>query len=226
MPNPRSLAGTPLPAETTSSTATTSTTTTATTTTSFTLPTKAETPFVRPPSPSTATFATQMHAPQQAAASPADERRNSGDSNSEQQQHPGGRSQSTPMARPTSPPPKRTNSAGALPPFLAHSAVRSPPSFNQPLPPNAGSPLPDSRRPRSSENLPTVESSPESSPQQHPANFAGGSSYPHSMSVRRSEHALYSTTDYDAMMRPKKRHKTSRACDECRRKKVCLSSQR
>jgi len=217
MPNPRSLGGSP-PAEPT--TTTTTTTTTATTTASFSQPAKAETPLMRPPSPST--FTAQMNVPQ-VTASPADERRNSGDSNPE---HPGGRSQSTPMTRPASPPPKRTNSTGALPPFLAHGAVRSPPSFNQPLPPNAGSPLPDSRRPRSSENLPTVESSPESSPQQHPANFAGGSSYPHSMSVRRSEHVLYSTTDYDAMMRPKKRHKTSRACDECRRKKVYFSSQR
>jgi hypothetical protein len=42
------------------------------------------------------------------------------------------------------------------------------------------------------------------------------------MTMRASEHNLYSNQDYDAMMRPKKRHKTSRACDECRRKKVLL----
>ena len=217
VPNPPRSPGGARPAET----ATTATTTTATTTTSFTLPTKSETPLVGPPLPSAPMFTTQMDAPQ-ALPPPAYERRNSGNSDKEQQQdqeHRGARSQSTPMTRPPSPP-KRTNSTGALPPFLAHTSVRSPPSFHEPLSSNAGNALPGSRRPRSSENLPTVESSPESSPQQHPANLAAGSSYPHGMSIRSSEHGLYSSTDYDVMMRPKKRHKTSRACDECRRKKV------
>jgi len=164
-----------------------------------------------------------MNAPQ--AAAPLEyERPNSGDSDQQQHQEHhahGGKSLSTPMTRPASPP-KRNNSAGALPPFLAHTSVRSPRSFH--LSSNAGNALPESTR--SSENLPTVDSSPKSSPQQHSAKLAGGSLYPHGIAIRSSEHGPYSSTDYDAIMRPKKPHKTSRACDECRQKKVYLSGPR
>lgn len=227
MPNPRSPGG-PLPAganapttasantatSTTTSTNTTTTTTSTTPPSAFLTSAKREMPDVRPPSPSAPLFAAALAA----SVPPAYERRTSDESDRPD----GSRSQSTPtpIARPHSPLPKRTNSTGALPPFLAHGAVLSPPSFHQSLSSNVS---PESRRTRSSENIPTVGSSPESSPQQQHANLAGGNVYsPHSMTVRSSDHGLYSGTDYDAMMRPKKRHKTSRACDECRRKKVRL----
>lgn len=170
------------------------------------IPVKTDSPPLRPPSPSAPP---SMFGPQAPIAS-SYERRASGESDQEQP-----RSQSTPMTRPISPAPKRTSSMGALPPFLASAATLSPPSFH---PRNVS---PESRRTRSSENPATGGSSPESSPRQHVASIAetdyhGGQHIP----MRVPEHTLYSGHDYDAMMRPKKRHKTSRACDECRRKKV------
>ena len=178
------------------------------------IPVKTDTPSIRPPSPSAPPG---MFAPQPSAA-PAYGRRDSGES--EKDEH--GRSQSTPMTRPISPLPKRTNSTGTLPPFLASTAILSPPSF-QPSNHNRNT-SPESRRTRSSENIPALDSSPESSPQQHLSSI-GGTPYHNGrhMAIRASEHTLYSSGDYDAMMRPKKRHKTSRACDECRRKKVSTS---
>jgi hypothetical protein len=178
-------------------------------------PVKKDTPLVRPPSPSAPPT---MFATQPLTAS-VYERRDSG--GSEKDEH--GRSQSAPMARPGSPPPKRTNSTGDLPPFLASSAILSPPSFH---PTNRGSSA-DSRRTRSSENIPTLGSSPESSPQQHLSSL-DVSQYHNGrhIGMHPSDHQLYSGHDYDGIMRPKKRHKTSRACDECRRKKVISESLR
>jgi len=175
-------------------------------------PMKSETPSVQPPSPS---VPLSMFAPQPSAV-PLYERQQSG--GSEKDEH--GRSQSTPMNHQVSTPPKRTNSAGTLPPFLASTANLSPPSFH---PSNHRNTSPESRRTRSSENMALGDSSPDSSPQQHPATL-GGTSYHNSqhLGIRSSDHQMYSNQDYDAMMRPKKRHKTSRACDECRRKKVFL----
>ena len=172
------------------------------------IPVKTETPSIRPPSPSAPP---SMFAPQTSTA-PAYPRRDSGES--EKDVH--GRSQSTPMSRPLSPVPKRTNSTGTFPPFFASAAILSPPSFHDSN--HNRNTSPESRRTRSSENMPTLGSSPESSPQQHLSSI-GGTPY-HNVAIRTSEHTLYSSGDYDAMMRPKKRHKTSRACDECRRKKV------
>jgi len=173
-------------------------------------PVKLENPSVKPPSPSAPP---SMFAPQVSLA-PAYKRQDSDES--EQDEH--GRSQSTPINRSGSPAPKRTSSAGTLPPFLASTAIRSPPSFH---PANNRNSSPESRQTRSSENLPALGSSPESSPQHHLANI-GGTSYNNAQNIglRPSEQQLYSPQDYDSMMRPKKRHKTSRACDECRRKKV------
>ena len=180
------------------------------------VPMKTEIPSIRPPSPSAPP---RMFTPQ-ISVMPGYERRDSGES--EKNEH--GRSQSTPMTGPASPLPKRTNSTGTLPPFLASSAIHSPPSFN---PSSRRDTSPESRQTRSSENIPTGGSSPESSPQQRHDNI-GRTPYHNGqhMGIRSSEHQLYSSQDYDAMMRPKKRHKTSRACDECRRKKVlyCFSS--
>lgn len=172
-------------------------------------PIKSETPTVRPPSPSAPPA---MFAPQPTTAS-VYERRDSGDSEIDEN----ARSQSTPMIPPVSPPPKRTSSAGNLPPFLSSNAILSPPSFQ----PSNRNLSPESRRTRSSENLHTLGSSPESSPQMQPASL-GGTPYHNGqhMTTRISDHNLFSNQDYDALMRPKKRHKTSRACDECRRKKV------
>ena len=178
------------------------------------VPVKTDTPSIRPPSPSAppSMFALRP------SPAPAYPRRDSGES----QKNENGRSQSTPMTGPVSPTPKRTNSAGTLPPFLASAATRSPPSFH-PSNHNRNT-SPESRRTRSSENIPILGSSPESSPQQHLSSI-GGTPYHNGqhMAIRTSEHTLYSSRDYDAMMRPKKRHKTSRACDECRRKKVFAS---
>ena len=178
------------------------------------VPVKTDTPSIRPPSPSAPP---SMFAPQRSPA-PAYARRDSGES--EKDEH--GRSQSTPMTRTASPLPKRTNSTGTLPPFLASTAILSPPSFH-PSNHNRNT-SPESRRTRSSENIPTLGSSPESSPQQHLSSIRG-TPYHHGlhMAIRASEHPIYSSGDYDAMIRPKKRHKTSRACDECRRKKVISS---
>ena len=173
-------------------------------------PAKTDTPTVRPPSPSAPP---PMFGPQ-SSATPVYERRDSGESIKDEH----GRSQSTPLARPVSPSPRRTSSAGTLPPFLASTAILSPPSFH---PANNGNSSPESRQTRSSEHVPTINSSPDLSPHQHHPSI-GGTPYqngPH-MAMRPSEHELYAGQDYDAMMRPKKRHKTSRACDECRRKKV------
>jgi len=174
-------------------------------------PAKSETPTVRPPSPSAPPA---MFAPQPSTA-PAYERRDSGVSESEEN----ARSHLTPMTRPVSPPPKRTDSAGNLPPFLSSNAILSPPSFQ----PSNRNLSPESRRTRSSENLHTLGSSPESSPQQQHSSL-GGTPYHNGqhMAMRASDHNLFANQDYDAMIRPKKRHKTSRACDECRRKKVVL----
>jgi len=174
-------------------------------------PAKSETPTVRPPSPSAPPA---MFAPQP-LTTPAYERRDSGVSESDEN----ARSQSTPMTRPVSPPPKRTSSAGNLPPFLSSNAILSPPSFQ----PSNRNVSPESRRTRSSENLRTLGSSPESSPQQQHSSL-GGTPYHHGqhMMMRASDHNLFANQDYDGMIRPKKRHKTSRACDECRRKKVLL----
>ena len=171
-------------------------------------PVKSETPTPRPSSPP---VPPAMFAPQP----PAFERRDSGGSEIDDN----ARSQSTPMTRPGSPPPRRTGSAGNLPPFLSSNAILSPPSF-QPSNRNAS---PESRRTRSSENLPTLGSSPESSPRQQHSSI-GGTTYHNGqhMSMRASDHNFFPNQDYDTMMRPKKRHKTSRACDECRRKKVLL----
>ena len=174
------------------------------------VPAKTDTPSIRPPSPSAPP---SMFAPQPTAHT-AYERRDSGDSIKDEYR----RSQSTPVTQPVSPLPKRTNSTGTLPPFLASNTIRSPPSFQ---PSNHGNGSPESRRTKSTENILTAGSSPELSPPQHLTSI-GGPPYhndPH-MGMRPSEHPLYSSHDYDAMMRPKKRHKTSRACDECRRKKV------
>jgi hypothetical protein len=176
-----------------------------------TSPVKIDTPSVRPPSPSAppAMFG---------SAAPMYDRRDSGES--EKDEH--GRSRSTPMNRPISPAPKRTYSTGNLPAFTP-SAILSPPSFHAT---NHRNSSPESRRTRSSENIPQNYSSPESSPQQHMVGL-GGSHYQNGglglMSMRPSEHHNYANQDYDVMMRPKKRHKTSRACDECRRKKVIFS---
>ena len=170
------------------------------------------TPSIKPPSPSSAPPA--MFAPSQQTFPPVYGRRDSGESVKDD--HP--RSQSTPTTRPVSPPPKRTHSSGNLPPFLTTNAILSPPSFH---PANHRTSSPESRRTRSSENL-LGGSSPESSPHQGHASL-GGSSYHNGqqhVAMRPSDHQLYSNQDYDAMMRPKKRHKTSRACDECRRKKA------
>lgn len=173
------------------------------------VPVKTDTPSIRPPSPSAPP---SMFTPQTSATS-AFERRNSGESDKDEH----GRSQSTPMTRPVSPLPKRTNSTGTLPPFLTSTAIHSPPSFH---PSNHRNTSPESRRTRSSENIATAVSSPELSPEQLPASL-GGTLYHNGqhMGIRSSEHQLYSSQEYDAMMRPKKRHKTSRACDECRRKR-------
>src|SRR5579859_2946449 len=170
-------------------------------------PVKTETtPSVRPPSPSAPPSMFGGHN----SSSAVYERRDS--EQSEKDEH--GRSQSTPMTRPLSPVPKRTNSTGHLPHFLATTAILSPPSFH---PTNHRNSSPESRRTRSSENIPTLGSSPESSPQQHPSSL-GATPYLHGqhMSMHGSEHHGYANQDYEAMMRPKKRHKTSRACDECR----------
>lgn len=177
------------------------------------VPAKTDTPSIRPPSPSALP---SMFAPQPASI-PTYERRDSGDSVKDEY----GRSQSTPITQPVSPLPKRTNSTGTLPPFLASTAIHSPPSFH---PSNHGNVSPESRRIKSTENIITAGSSPESSPPQHLTSI-GGPPYHNGqhMGIRTSEHQLYSSQDYDAMMRPKKRHKTSRACDECRRKKVLPS---
>jgi hypothetical protein len=178
------------------------------------VPVKTDTPSVRPPSPSAPP---SMFGPR-SSQSPAYPRRDSGESEKNEL----GRSQSTPMTGPLSPIPKRTNSTGTLPPFLTSAAALSPPSFH---PSNRNRNIsPESRRTRSSENLPMLGSSPESSPQQHISSI-GGAAYHNGqhIAIRSSEHTLYSSVDYDAMMRPKKRHKTSRACDECRRKKVLAS---
>jgi hypothetical protein len=170
-----------------------------------------DTPSIRPPSPSAPPA---MFASQASALTPVFERRDSGDSENERH----GRSQSAPMNRPGSSPPKRTSSAGTIPPFATSAAILSPPSFH---PSNPRNPSPESRRTRSSENLPALGSSPELSPQPHSGSHGGGSYHNgQHMGMRPSEHQLFSNQDYDAMMRPKKRHKTSRACDECRRKKV------
>jgi len=175
---------------------------------------QSDTPSVKPTSPSAPP---SMFAPQ-SPMQPAYERRNSGESDKGESV----RSQSAPMTRPLSPSPKRTNSAGTLPPFLSSSnAMLSPPTFH---PTNHRNSSPDSRRTRSSENAHTLGSSPESSPQQHLATLAGASYHNGQHRVPPSEHLVYSHQDYDAMMRPKKRHKTSRACDECRRKKVLILS--
>lgn len=175
-------------------------------------PVKSDTPSVRPPSPSAPP---SMFAPHNSAV-PAYERRDSAESENDET----GRSQSTPMTRPISPIPKRTNSTGNLPSFLdSAGAVLSPPSFHAT---NHRNSSPESRRTRSSENLPTLGSSPDSSPQPQHSSL-GGTPYHNGqgMSMRHPDHHLYSNQDYDSLMRPKKRHKTSRACDECRRKKVC-----
>ena len=173
-------------------------------------PLRSDTPSVKPPSPSAPP---SMFAPQ-ISGQPVYERRNSEGSDKDEN----GRSQSAPMTRPLSPTPKRTNSTGNLPPFLnSSSAILSPPTFH---PTNHRTSSPDSRRTRSSENIHAVGSSPESSPQQHLATLGGSSYHNGQHMMRPSEHQLYSNQDYDAIMRPKKRHKTSRACDECRRKKV------
>jgi hypothetical protein len=174
-----------------------------------TSPVKIDTSSVRPPSPSAppAMFA-------QSSGVPEYQRRDS--DQSEKDEH--GRSRSTPMNRPISPAPKRTYSTGNLPPFATTSAVLSPPSFHAT---NHRNSSPESRRTRSSEGLVAMDSSPESSPQLLPT--LGGSHYHNGqiMSMRPSEHHNYANQEYDAMMRTaKKRHKTSRACDECRRKKV------
>ena len=177
-------------------------------------PVKIDNPSVRPPSPSAppAMFA-------QTSTAPVYDRRDSGES--EKDEH--GRSRSTPMNRPISPAPKRTYSTGNLPPY-GPTAILSPPSFH---PTNHRNSTPESRRTRSSENIHAIDSSPESSPRQMHHDIVGiGSNHYHNgplMSMRPGEHHNYANQDYDAMMRPKKRHKTSRACDECRRKKVVLS---
>jgi hypothetical protein len=174
-------------------------------------PVKSETPTVRPPSPSAPPA---MFAPQSSTA-PVYERRDSGGSEIDEN----ARSLSTLMTRHVSPPPKRTSPSGNLPPFLSSNAILSPPSFQ----PSNRNVSPESRRTRSSENLHTLGSSPESSPQQQHSSL-GGTPYHNGqhMTMRASDHNLFANQDYDAMMRPKKRHKTSRACDECRRKKVLL----
>jgi hypothetical protein len=174
-----------------------------------TSPVKIDPSSVRPSSPSAppAMFA-------QSSGPPEYQRR--GSDQSEKDEH--GRSRSTPMNRPVSPAPKRTYSTGNLPPFATASAVLSPPSFHAT---NHRNSSPESRRTRSSEGLVAMDSSPESSPQLMPT--LGPSHYHNGqiMSMRPSEHHNYGNQDYDAMMRTaKKRHKTSRACDECRRKKV------
>jgi hypothetical protein len=173
------------------------------------VPAKIDTPSIRPPSPSAPP---SMFTPQPTTV-PAYERRDSGESVKDEH----GRSQSTPLIQPVSPLPKRTNSTGTLPPFLASTAIRSPPSFH---PSNYGNVSPESRHTKSTENILTGGSSPELSPPH--LTSIGGPHYHNGqhMGMRTSEHHLYSNHDYDAMMRPKKRHKTSRACDECRRKKV------
>jgi hypothetical protein len=171
-------------------------------------PVMSETQTATAPSPPTLPV---MFASQPASA-PAYERRDSGGSLDDEH----ARSQSIPMTRPLSPPPKRTSSAGTLPPFLASHAILSPPSFH----PSNRNVSPESRRTRSSENLPTVGSSPESSPPPHHLSLGTHYHNGQQMTMRTSDQHLFSNQDYDAMMRPKKRHKTSRACDECRRKKV------
>jgi hypothetical protein len=177
-------------------------------TTDILLTTSTSTPSIRPPSPSAppAMFS---------ATTSSYERRDSEQSETDDN----ARSQSQPITRPISPAPKhRTSSTGNIPSFLSSAtATLSPPSFH---PTNRNS-SPDSRRTRSSENIPTIGSSPESSPQQHHSSL-GGTPYHNgqTMSMRHPDHHLYANQDYEALMRPKKRHKTSRACDECRRKKV------
>ena len=167
-------------------------------------------PSIRPPSPSAPPA---MFAQHSAAETPFYERRNSEQSERDDND----RSQSQPNTRPISPTPKRTSSNGNLPSFLSSVATLSPPSFH---PTNRNS-SPDSRRTRSSENIPTIGSSPESSPQLHHASLSGVSYHNgQGLSMRHPDHHLYANQDYEALMRPKKRHKTSRACDECRRKKV------
>jgi len=173
---------------------------------------RSDTPSVKPPSPSAPPA---MFAPQ-SSVQPQYERRNSEESDKDEH----GRSHSAPMTRPMSPTPKRTNSTGNLPPFLNSSnAILSPPIFH---PTNHRNSSPESRRTRSSENIHAVGSSPESSPQSRLVNLSGTSYHNGQHMMRPSEHQLYANQDYDAIMRPKKRHKTSRACDECRRKKVSL----
>ena len=164
---------------------------------------------MRPPSPSApppTMFAMPPFSPM------TFDRRASGDS---ERCDPHGRSQSAPMTRPNSPPPKRTNSIGNVPPFVVSTTALSPPAFH---PTNPGTSTPESRRTRSSEIIPGLGggSSPESSPH-HSATLEPP--YPNGP-TRSGDQGLYMGQDYDAMMRPKKRHKTSRACDECRRKKV------
>jgi hypothetical protein len=180
-------------------------------------PIKLETPSVRPPSPSAPPSMFAHHG----ADKPTYQRRDSAESDQDEN----GRSQSTPMTRPISPVPKRTNSAGNLPSFFgASGTIFSSPSFHAT---NHRNSSPESRRTRSSENLPTMGSSPDSSPQPHHSSL-GATPYHNgqTMSTRHPDHHLYSNQDYDSLMRPKKRHKTSRACDECRRKKVLLAPPR
>jgi hypothetical protein len=165
------------------------------------------TPSLRPSSPS---VPPSMFPPQLDVQQPS-ERRASDSSATDDK---AGRSHSAPMNRALSPVPKRTLSGGELPPFLASSEHLSPPMFRAA---NKRNGTPDSRRNALGEPA-DIGSSPESSPQQGHANLG----YRHSqlLSMRPSEHQIYSNQDYDALMGPKKRHKTSRACDECRRKKV------
>ena len=172
-----------------------------------------ETLPARPPSPSAAPTVYVLH---DSTTMPSYERRDSGASQLKDE-----RSYSASIARSSSPPTKRTDSVLTMTPSLASAANLSSPSFH---PSNRRNSSPESR-PKSAEDVaPTAGSSAESSPQPpHSMNHGGGSYHNgQHINMRTGEHQMFTSQEYAGMMRPKKRHKTSRACDECRRKKVSL----